>query len=239
MIENIEWDSNFFGRKIGRLTIVPPGDMLKKHILHACRDGYEYLTCRLVVEKISEIQCLEKHGFYITDIGAVWERGTDSIPEQTVLARQATVKDAFVLESMSADLFRDSRFYNDPFFTHEEAGELYREWIRNSLRDRRSRTFFIEGYGFIICNKINKKGDIVLIGVTPEKQGKGIGRCLVYQALNWFKGKKVDTVTVRTQANNIQAINFYMGLGFRMKHVDITMGLMLSPTLNMKMSFRQ
>jgi len=228
LIEKVEWDSVFFGRKIGRLTMVPPGNKLDKLIQQAHENAYEYLTCRLIVEKITEIQNLERHGFYITDIGAVWEKETAQIPEQSFFVRQATLKDAPMLESMSRGLFRDSRFYNDPFFTYEEADKLFRKWIENSLRNRTGRTFLIENCGFIICNKIKNKGNIVLIGVVSDMEGKGIGRSLVYKALDWFKTKGVDAVTVRTQTNNIRAMNFYLGIGFKIKHIDITMGLILT-----------
>jgi len=230
VIKEVVWDSKFFGRKIGRLTKVPGENALRKYIRQACAYGYEYLTFRLILKEISEVQKLEKNGFYITDIGVVWERKTDGIPDKTLAVTQATLNDSPMLEEMSAGLFTDSRFYNDSFFTYEEAENLYRHWIRNSLRDRASRTFFIEGCGFIIIKRQEKGGEIVLVGVVPEKQREGAGSRLVYHALAWFKGKKVDTVTVRTQANNLRAINFYTGLGFQMKHMDMTMGLVLSPT---------
>lgn len=234
MIETIKWDSKFFGKKIGRLTRVPAESVLRKYIRKAHENGYEYLTCRLVLEKISEVQRLENSGFYIADIGVVWERKTDGIPEEAFAATQATLDDSPMIEGMSAGLFRDSRFYNDPFFTYAEAENLYRQWIRNSLHDRASRTFFIESCGFIIVKKQKNRGEIVLIGVVPEKQRKGAGRRLVYHALAWLKRKRVDTVTVRTQANNMRAMNFYAGLGFRMEHMDMTMGLVLSPVRSVK-----
>jgi dTDP-4-amino-4,6-dideoxy-D-galactose acyltransferase len=129
---------------------------------------------------------------------------------------------------MVKGLFKDSRFYNDPFFTSKEADGVYQKWIENSLHDRTIRTFLVDGSGFIICKKPSKKrGDISLVGVIHKKQGRGIGHNLDYKALDWFKSTGADTVTVRTQVNNIKAMKFYMGLGFRVKYVDVTMGLIL------------
>lgn len=73
MIVKLKWDSKFFGRKIGRLTKVLPEKKLKSLIQQAHKRGYEYLSCRLILDKMAEIQPLEKHGFYLTDIGIVWE----------------------------------------------------------------------------------------------------------------------------------------------------------------------
>lgn len=142
--------------------------------------------------------------------------------------REATIKDAPMLKKIAKGLFRDSRFYNDPFFTYGEAERFYQTWVENSLHNKTGRTFLVKDSGFIVCKKLfRSKGDISLIGVLPEKQRKGIGQCLIYGALKWFRKVGVNTVTVRTQANNISAMNFYMGLGFRVKYVDVTMGLIL------------
>ena len=228
MIAELEWDSKFFRRKIGKLTEVPPENKLKKLIQQAYKVGYAYLTCRVIIEGMSKIQILEDHGFYMTDIGLMWEKKIDEILEPRILVRSATVKDAPMLKSMVRGLFKDSRFYNDPFFIYEEAERFYQTWIENMVRDREIETFLVEDSGFIICKKLSKnRGNIPLIGVISEKQGSGIGRSLIYKALNGFKKAGVKTVTVRTQVNNIKAMNFYMGLGFRVRHVDVTMGLIL------------
>jgi len=234
LISELKWDSAFFKKKIGRLTSIPEEKKLKKLMHQASEDGYEYLTCRVVLKKISEIQILEKHGFYLTDTGVVWEKEVDiqhstfNIQRSTFPVRAATIKDAPMLRLMVKGLFRDSRFYNDPFFTYREADRFYQEWIENSLYDSTVSTFIVDRCGFITCRKLSKKrGDISLVGVTPGKQGKGVGHNLVYKALDWFKSTGADTVTVRTQANNIKAMNFYIGMGFKVKDIDITAGIIL------------
>lgn len=54
------------------------------------------------------------------------------------------------------------------------------------------------------------------------------------RALKWFNEKAMKTVTVRTQANNITAMNFYNKMGFNVKYMDVTMGLILSKELKKK-----
>lgn len=229
MIAELEWDSKFFRRKIGKLTEVPPENKLKKLIQQAYKFEYAYLTCRVIIEGMSKIQILEDHGFYMTDIGLMWEKKIDEILEPGILVRSATIKDAPMLKSMVRGLFKDSRFYNDPFFTCEEAERFYQTWIENMVRDREIETFLVEDSGFIICKKLSKNmGDIPLIGVISKAQGKGIGSSLMHRALKWFNENGMKTVTVRTQANNIKAMNFYAGLGFRIKYMDTTMGLILN-----------
>ncbi|HBR21220.1 MAG TPA: hypothetical protein DD713_01415 [Nitrospiraceae bacterium] len=149
--------------------------------------------------------------------------------------REATIKDIPMLKSMVKGLFKDSRFYNDPFFTKKEADKVYQAWIENSLREKTAKTFLIEDCGFITCKILSKnRGDIPHIGVVPKAQGKGIGTSLMHRALKWFKENGVNTATVRTQANNSMAMNFYNKMGFNVKYADVTMGLILNKELKKK-----
>lgn len=223
------WDSTFFKRKIGRLSRVPSEHLLPKLIDEARKDNYQYLTCRFMLSRMSEVQILEKYGFYMTDLGVVWERKTSAISQTLVPVREASIKDMAVLKKMGNGFFRDSRFYNDPFFTCDEADRLYHAWLRNSLLDSNIQVFVVARKGFVTCKRLSrKKGDIPLVGVITAEQGKGIGRSLIYKALDWFKKEGIRTVTVRTQANNARAMNFYQGLGFIVKYVDATLGKILT-----------
>lgn len=234
MITELKWDSAFFRKKIGRLTGVLSDKKLKKHIRQARKNGYAYLSCRLIVKRLSEIQTLGNAGFYLTDVGVLWEKEisvkSSEFKTQTskFSVREAAVEDAQKLKQMVKGLFRDSRFYNDPFFTKGEAEKFYRTWIENLVWDKKVKTFLVEGGGFVTCKKVSgNKGNIPLVGVIPRRHGKGIGQSLMYEALKWFKKAGVKAVNVRTQANNISAMNFYTGLGFRIKHVDVTMGMII------------
>lgn len=228
MIRELAWDSQLFKRKIGRLTRIPSDDILQKLIRRARKDNYLYLTCRFELNSVSNIQLLERYGFYMTDLGVVWERKVDPLPGPVISVRGANINDAPMLKKISSGLFKDSRFHNDPFFTYDEAERLYQAWIVNSLKDKEVKTFLVEGKAFITCKRVSKnKGDIPLIGVTAGEQGKGIGSALISEALGWFGKMGLKTVTVRTQANNLAAMNFYAGVGFGVKYADVTMGLIL------------
>jgi hypothetical protein len=115
LIRELAWDSKFFKRKIGRLTKIPPDDVLQKLIRRALKENYQYLNCRFTLNNASEIQLLEKYGFYVADLGVVWERKSVAISGPAISVREADVKDAPMLKKFSRGLFKDSRFYNDPF----------------------------------------------------------------------------------------------------------------------------
>jgi dTDP-4-amino-4,6-dideoxy-D-galactose acyltransferase len=229
LIEELKWDSRFFKRKIGRLTKVPSEQSLQNLIDKARKDNYRYLTCRFSLKEMSEVQLLEKYGFYMVDLGVVWERKTTEISAPLIPVRKATIKDESMLKKISKGLFTDSRFFNDPFFTRDEADKLYEAWIENSVRNKDIHTFVAANRGVVTCTQLSKnRGDIPIVGVITTEQGKGVGRSLVCGALAWFKKAGVKTVTVRTQAKNIKAMNFYKGLGFGVKYVDTTMGKILA-----------
>ncbi|SPQ00027.1 putative acetyltransferase [Candidatus Sulfobium mesophilum] len=228
MIRELAWDSQLFKRKIGRLTRIPSDDVLQKLIRRALKENYHYLTCRFNLNRVSEIQLLEKYGFYVSDLGVVWERKVDPLSGPVISVRGANLNDAPTLKKISSGLFKDSRFHNDPFFTYDEAERLYQAWIVNSLNDTDIRTFLVEKKGFITCKRLSKnKGDIPLVGVIAGEQGKGIGSALIAEVMDWFGKAGVKTVMVRTQAYNVKAMNFYKGLDFRVKYVDVTMGKIL------------
>jgi dTDP-4-amino-4,6-dideoxy-D-galactose acyltransferase len=228
VIEELTWDSRLFKRKIGRLTKVPSERSLQNVIDEARKDNYQYLTCRFTLNRVSEVQVLEKSGFYITDLGVVWEGNTGVSSAPAISARKAEIKDGTMLRRMCKGLFTSGRFYCDPFFTRDEADSLYEAWIDNSLRDKDIQTFVVANKGFITCKKLSGKGgDIPLVGVMTGERGKGLGSSLVMTAVNWFKTNGIKTVTVRTQVNNITAMNFYRGLGFIVKYTDVTMGKIL------------
>lgn len=241
MIVELKWDSQFFGRKIGRLTAVPSEEKLKGIVKQVGEEGYRYITCRVVFKRVPNIQLLETQGFYITDIGAVWEKEISNknsrfkIQNSKHSVREAIFEDIPMLKSMVKGLFKDSRFYNDPFFTKKEADKVYQAWIENSLNYKAVKIFLVEDCGFIACKRLTEnKGDIPLIGVVPKAQNKGFGSGLMQEAFKWFNELKIKTVTVRTQINNITAMSFYNKMGFNVKYADVTMGLILNKELKKK-----
>ncbi|MBA4372527.1 MAG: hypothetical protein C0402_06650 [Thermodesulfovibrio sp.] len=228
MISELVWDTALFKRKIGRLTKVPAESRLKGLIRQAEKEGYAYLTCRIPGGNMSALQLLEAHGFYTVDVGVVWKRESVAYPDQPFPIKEASPRDFRKLTAMSAGLFKSSRFYNDPFFSAEDADRLYSAWIRNALRDGGCRTYLIKDSGFLVCRQKKGSGDIALIGVVPGKQGRGIGRSLVLHALTQLRDGGQDTLTVRTQIKNISAMNFYLGLGFKIQYTDTTMARVIT-----------
>jgi len=232
MIHELKWDSDLFGKKIGILSI--DSDSVSKIsaiIKKAKGDGFKYIICKLKEQQTPVIRALESSGFYLSDIGITWAIESNQIKYKSSsknlkkknLIRIATDKDTPMLKKMITQLFLESRFYNDPFFSKKEADKLYSTWIENSVGGKNADiVYVIPEIGFIVCKKnTEKRGEISLIGIKQDFRGKGFGINLLNAALDWFKSQDVSIVSVRTQLKNLNAMNFYLKSGFFIESYDL------------------
>ena len=103
------------------------------------------------------------------------------------------------------------------------ADKLHKIWIRNCFQNNLADRILVyklenEPAGFIAC-KIEKfrqikYGRIVLVGISSEFQGKGIGGILIKNAKNWFFDNNCRFIIVRTEAKNYPAIKVYQKNNF-------------------------
>lgn len=237
LISELSWDSNFFGRKIGEFHAdLRSMHMLNKTLLQARDIGYRYLLCKLDSSNTPLIKALESNGFYLTDISVTWHieminflKGQSADHISTEGVRPATEQDIPMARNIAKGLFLHGRFYNDPFFTEEEADTLYQTWIENSIRDSVNQVvFLIPNTGFISCRKLSSStGEIILIGVREKMRKQEHGKYLFFAAMGWFKSEEISEVRVKTQLRNIGAMNFYSRLGFAIKEYSLVFGNIL------------
>lgn len=62
--------------------------------------------------------------------------------------------------------------------------------------------------------KIFDEGHITNIAVTPEAQGKKLGKMLLYAMIQWAWANNLSHVTLEVRINNYVAINLYEKTGF-------------------------
>jgi len=236
MIEELKWDSKFFGRRMGLLRM-PNNDLsqLNAALDLARKQGYEYLLYKQQDASLGGIQQLESVGFRLVDIGVTWQRrlarGDVRVTDEGKMnmASVATEKDIPLLVANMANLFGNSRFYNDPMISRVDADRMHVEWIENSVRGKAAdRVFHVPGKGFITCKlAAGGYGEIPLIGVKADCQGIGLGRTLMGVAMSWFVSCGMHSMRVRTQLGNTGAMNFYRKLGLAIDGHDLAMVLVL------------
>lgn len=238
MIHELRWDSNLLKKKIGELKVSSgSGRQIQAALLKAKAAGFQYIICRIKSQKQNLIQQLELSGFCLSDIGVTWAIKTETFLSlqkdersfQRYSIKTAGLRDITGLQKLVKSLFLDSRFYNERFFSKKEADYLYQAWIENSVKgDAADIVLFIHDIGFVTCRKTShRKGDIPLIGIRKDYQGKRIGIILMNKAMDWFKDEGVALVSVRTQMKNLQGMNFYRKSGFYIKGYDLVFSRIL------------
>jgi GNAT superfamily N-acetyltransferase len=233
MIQELEWDTEFFKKKIGTLMFDKVPEMgLGKVLEEARSDDYKYIVCQLKSPQLATINLLEAHKFYLSDVGVTWEMRVEeylSKVEKSGLdshapVSKAGVKDIPELQEMIKPMFPNSRFYSDPFFSHEEADNLHDVWIENSVLGKAADlALHIPGKGFVTCKKREDKvGEVILIGVKDGFRGENLGRVLMNSSVEWFSKNGIKSIKIKTQLKNVAAMNFYRKLGFSIDGYDMT-----------------
>tara|TARA_B100000686_G_scaffold321563_1_gene374363 strand:- start:1655 stop:2371 length:717 start_codon:yes stop_codon:yes gene_type:complete len=233
MIKKLEWDTIWFKKKIGALVSDEfSKDMLISDLEEAKREQYKYIICHLKSPQPETINLLENQNFYLSDISIIWNMSVGDYLSRLrtteldshAKTSEALVKDIPELQEMIKPMFPNSRFYSDPFFSHEEADNLHVVWIKNSVLGKAADLALqIPGKGFVTCKKKeNKVGEVILIGVKGEFRGKNLGKVLMNSSVEWFSNNGIKTIKIKTQLKNIPAMNFYRKLGFSIDGYEMT-----------------
>lgn len=230
-VQFLEWDSKFFGAKIGRVTsrnltdkeIAKVENWVSTHrmdCLYYLADG----------SKIESSRVAEANGFFLTDLRMTYDISLHADLVETearVGFREANEKDLPELMTMAGVYHQNSRFFADEHFPREKCQRLYELWLQKDFQEENHFLWIIDVDGHIagytsVSMDINKKSvEIGLVGVHSEYRGQGIGLDLQRHVLKelWLKG--AHEVEVVTQGRNIAAQNLYIKSGYHLKSVDL------------------
>jgi len=219
-VELLDWDSRFFGLRIGRLTQPPASASELGGALEAARG--ERIDCVYAVapaEAIESAWILESAGFVVRDLRLDFARAVADAPS-TGAARAWSEADLAALERIAEVAFTGTRFAADPTFSRDAVRNLYRTWIANSCRGF-ADAVLVDGpdgdpFGFATLHreKHASHARIGLIGIGAAHRAQGVGSRLVAAALGWAAEQGCDRLHVATQANNVGAQRLYQRNGF-------------------------
>lgn len=68
--------------------------------------------------------------------------------------------------------------------------------------------------GYMICGRSGGRGFVQRLAVDPAQQGRGTGRRLLFDGLNWLQRRGVQRAVVNTQVGNDVALALYLAVGF-------------------------
>lgn len=224
----LDWDSNFFGMRIGRINT---STLTSESTSAALQWGMQNdLACIYFLANSGDtetVRHLERHGFRFVDIRVTLDLKHPS-PK---CANEPHVRafhqdDLHTLKALARSSHTDSRFYADLTFPRERCCDLYETWIERSCQGWAQQVFVLEHAGlpagYITChlNEL-KDGSIGLVSVATQAQGHGGGRALVERALAWFGQANVERVSVVTQGRNIRAQRLYQRSGFLVTTMEL------------------
>jgi ribosomal protein S18 acetylase RimI-like enzyme len=245
-LRRLDWDTNFFGRKMGVLGLIKPEISVRavervardlRLALHeAAADGYEHLILRLPANYANAIRAAEQAGLRLVDFAVDLQvrlpgRSAASLVGPHV--RPASPQDVVALQQIAGGAFGLSRFAADPFFSGDEVAAFYREWTTNLCNGLAAAVLVAEASdevaGFVSCAiESNGTGRIPLVATSETHRRRGIGRALIDASMCWFVGAGMREVFVKTQAANYSALALYQSWGFRIARAEVT----LSANLN-------
>jgi mycothiol synthase len=65
-------------------------------------------------------------------------------------------------------------------------------------------------------------GEVYVVGVDPDAQGRGLGRALTLAGLHHLAGRGLDEVILYVEADNVPAVTTYRHLGFEVDAADVS-----------------
>ncbi|HWW39895.1 GNAT family N-acetyltransferase [Pedobacter sp.] len=219
-IERVDWDSNFFGFEIGRITI----DDL---------NGFNYKDFKNESEKYRLVYVLSKdnlnlNNLTLVDNKVVFHRENISninrlsFTENMVLFDERK-HDVDQLVSLALESGVYSRFYLDKNFKNGEYRKLYTEWILKSINGELAFNILIANekskiLGFTTIVKKNEiLADIGLVAVHKDARGRGIGMGLINKTIEIARESNFKEIQVVTQMDNIPARKLYTNANFVIK----------------------
>ena len=220
------FDSEVFGFKVVRVETID-SENVKDLIKDLIKNKVKYATHRVQSNNFSTIHALEESGFILVDGLITFKINISNleIEESVGHVREGNNDDLRELKNLTSGLFSTGRIMNDPFIPKDKGNQFYIKWIENSILGKVAESVLVweenkEILGYIT---LKKKGQISLVGVSPQSRGKGIAKNLIKASLKKFKAWKLDEIIVETQMDNISAIRLYQDCGFKVVNSFLTL----------------
>jgi GNAT superfamily N-acetyltransferase len=136
-----------------------------------------------------------------------------------------------VFENMIKKIFYNyqNHYYSNPLINREKIAEGYAEWAVNTINSGQNHNLlaFINNIpvGFLTCSYNNDYADIILNGVLPEYQNRGIYTEMIRHVKNYLYELKVPILKISTQIQNIGVQKVWNREGFVLKSAYVTIHL--------------
>ena len=220
-IEHLNWDSDFFGYKVGRISLdkTVPDQPSEDLILKAKQDAYKLLYLFVPAENYDintpAAQLVDQKATYAKTITGRSTVDTSEVESYTAPDPNEAITD---LALQSGEY---SRFRVDPGFMNNEFRRLYEIWIMNSVNRSIAEEVFVirdqdKEIGLITLSIKNNIGNIGLLSVDSSYRNRSLGKKLLAKVEDYCFEKGITTIHVVTQSDNKIACSFYEKNGYRL-----------------------
>jgi len=205
-IQVLNWDSNFFNKKIGILRVTDSSQAYMTKLMNSDFDlVYVFSSKPLSLKEIDVKVTYTKSS--INQLGKIKNIDKFNISKHSY-------DELLGLVYLSG---HESRFRKDPLIQNSDFKKLYQTWLDNLLSDSNSKVLISVLHdkivGFIGFKKKNNLFKIDLIAVDEFHQQKEIGNNLL-SAAETSAAISHNEIVVQTQLDNKKACNFYEKHGF-------------------------
>ena len=223
-IDYLFWDSGFFKIRVGQLHIENEYNEVELNLfLTEVKSEFDLIYIALDNKRLLPSKLSKTDSMQLVDDKTTFSQ---SIAQFHFQERDRAIKSydaSYPTEQMfSLALLagKYSRFFQDEKIPREKFEELYRLWMINSLDKNFASDVFVfeEGnsiLGLVTWKIVDGIGQIGLIAVREDMNGRQIGRKLVNAVVLEASLKGCPRMRVVTQGANIVAKNFYLKCGFK------------------------
>jgi dTDP-4-amino-4,6-dideoxy-D-galactose acyltransferase len=220
----LEWDSEFFGKRIARMNRSRLfGSDIPDVLAWCATRRIDCLYFLADADHAETRRIADQNNFLEVDMRLTLARPITSNDHPSALptdprVRLARESDLPALRGFARALHHDSRFYFEQHFERSKCDLLYETWIEKSCRDHMQAVFVSEvdgqAAGYIACSSGAEETQIGLLGVAETHARTGLGKALVQRFISWSAQQGAQRATVVTQARNTAAQNLYQNCGF-------------------------
>jgi dTDP-4-amino-4,6-dideoxy-D-galactose acyltransferase len=210
-ISRLEWDSEFFNLEVGDFEY-------KNFSIPDCSD-FDLVYIKSANDVDFEIDGFEKT---YTETKIIFRRDLTSPNQQDNSIFESSQIDFSIADvnQLAYESGKYSRFKLDHKMNQKKFFELYDLWVVNSLNKKFADGVYLfveeaKAVGFVTYKISNSFATIGLIAVSPNHQGKGIGKKLLQTVENELLKANISELRIPTQEANKQACFFYEKLGYK------------------------
>lgn len=225
-LDFLEWDSELFGIKIGKILHFTSFEEFEQIISYARENQYKLIYCFADPSNVAANEVYSAFG-KLVDRKVTYYRNIEqkdySLPLNVVEYTEGTVTEELYALALQSGAY--SRFKIDTNFPHGSFEKLYRKWIENSVNKTFAEKIYVYKAdhsikGILILKRKENIGTISLIGVDQSVRGKGIGLALIEAALHYYSICEVSRIEAVTQMENHIACKFYEKNNFRIQSIE-------------------